>query len=149
MTSSSAIDESKSLRSKARNADVLLVEDNAADVLLVKEALLSCPVEVNLTVAKDGEEALHLLVDKKRPFDLVILDLNIPKLDGLIVLERFQPKTAPVVLFSSSCTTPDVERAFALGANECIRKPLDLQDFVDEVCRMVEHWTVPAGDSRA
>ncbi|MGH9582693.1 MAG: response regulator, partial [Bryobacteraceae bacterium] len=126
-----------------KSAAILLVEDNAADVLLVREALQTCSIAVELTVASDGERALYLLVEKRQAFDLVMLDLNIPKIDGLTVLERFSPKSAPVVLFSSSCMTPDVQRAYRLGADDCVRKPLDLQDFMNEVCRIVEHWTAP------
>ena len=129
---------------ESKKIKVLLVEDNSADVLLVKEALPGCSGEIELTVASDGEQALQLLTREKRLFDLVILDLNIPKIDGLTVLKLFSPRTAPVVIFSACCTAPDVQRAFELGAADCAQKPLDLQEFMQEVGRIIDQWAAPA-----
>jgi CheY-like chemotaxis protein len=129
---------------ESKKIKVLLVEDNSADVLLVREALPTCSGEVELTVASDGEQALQLLTQERRLFDLVILDLNIPKIDGLTVLKLFSPRTAPVVIFSACCTAPDAQRAFELGAADCAQKPLDLHEFIREVCRIIDQWTAPS-----
>ena len=123
--------------------EVLLVEDNYADVLLVEEALEECPVPTHLTTVSDGEEALQLLMQRTYKVDLIILDLHLPKLNGLELLERYQPRAAPVILFSSNCSSPDAERALKLGASGCIIKPSDLKAFVDAICAMLTRWAAP------
>jgi len=75
--------------------------------------------------------------------DLVILDLSIPKIPGLAVLEQYQPKEKPpVVVFSSTWGQTDIKRALALGAREVVHKPLDMQAFIDAVCGMVRKWAL-------
>lgn len=123
---------------------VFFVEDNPADISLMREALDKCSLKVNLVIANDGEEALYLLKGKDFRPDLVILDLHLPKLNGLDVLERYHPKAAPVVIFSSNCNDPDAERALRLGASGCVVKPPDLDRFMEVVCAMLERWTAPS-----
>jgi hypothetical protein len=79
------------------SVQVLLVEDNAGDALLTRQALAGCPLRVNLTIARHGEQALHILSDGDYKPDLIILDLNIPKIPGHVVLERYPTKSAPWV----------------------------------------------------
>lgn len=124
---------------------MFLVEDNPADILLMQEALAECSVKANLITASDGEEALRLLEQKDFRPDLIILDLHLPRLNGLDVLEKYHPKTAPVIIFSSNCSDPEVARALALGASECVAKPSDLNRFVDAVCAMLDRWAAPMG----
>jgi two-component system response regulator AdeR len=116
-------------------------------LLLVREALKHRFHRVALTVATDGEQALDLLHDRQIQPDLIILDLHIPKLDGVSILEMYHPKRAPVVVFSSSCTTISAKKALELGADECVEKPLGLTDFMDTVGGMVEKWTRPKAKS--
>ena len=88
-------------------AHILLVEDSAGDKLLVQQVLASCPVAFKLHVARDGEQALQMLADANLEVDLIILDLNLPKICGLGVLERYHPKDTPVVVFSASSRQTD------------------------------------------
>ena len=125
---------------------VLLVEDNTGDALLTSQALADCPIPANLTIAKDGEQALNMLAQRDFKPDLIILDLNIPKIPGHIVLERYSTKTTPVVVFSAYWNDVDLDRAFALGVREYVQKPSDLDAFKAAVCSMVQKWAVHPTD---
>jgi CheY-like chemotaxis protein len=119
---------------------ILLVEDNAGDTLLVQQVLASCPFAFRLHVARDGEQALAMLDDPNLKPDLVILDLNLPRITGLGVLERYHPKDVAVVVFSVSSLQTDREFAIALGASDYIQKPTDLREFTEVVCQIVTNW---------
>jgi len=119
---------------------ILLVEDFGGDTLLMHQALASCPVAVKLHVARDGEQALQMLANPDQKLDLIILDLNLPRISGLGVLERYHPKDIPVVVFTVSWRQTDREFALALGASEYIRKPSDLQAYTDAVCGTITKW---------
>jgi CheY-like chemotaxis protein len=121
-------------------AHILLVEDNVGDTLLIQQVLASCPVAFKLHVARDGEQALQMLADRNLKLDLIILDLNLPRITGLGVLERHYSKDIPVVVFSVSSRQTDKEFALALGASDYVEKPTDLQAFTDVVCEMVLKW---------
>ena len=120
--------------------DVLLVEDNEGDVSLVKQSLLECGLVVCLTVARDGQEALRILSNASYVPQLVILDLNLPRVPGLMVLERTQQQDVPFVIFSSSCNSAETKRALQLGARACIQKPSEISAFIAAVCSMVARW---------
>jgi CheY-like chemotaxis protein len=119
---------------------ILLVEDCAGDALLMQQVLASCPVAYKLHIARDGEQALQMLADPNLKPDLIILDLNLPRITGLGVLERYYPRDIPVVVFSASSMQTDKEFALALGASEYIPKPVDLPAFTDAVCGIVNKW---------
>jgi CheY-like chemotaxis protein len=133
----------------ARPIEILLVEDNAADVRLTIEALREGKVRNHLAVARDGEEALAMLrregphAEAARP-DLILLDLNLPKKDGREVLaaikadERF--KRIPVVVLTTSSAEADVLRTYELHANCYITKPVDLEQFVSVVKSIDDFW---------
>lgn len=121
-------------------AHILLVEDSAGDTLLVQQVLSSCPVAIKVHIARDGEQALQMLADSNLKLNLIILDLNLPRITGLGVLERYHPKDTPVVVFSASLNQTDKEFALALGASEYVQKPIDLQIFTDVVCEIVVKW---------
>jgi CheY-like chemotaxis protein len=121
--------------------NVLLVEDEAGDALLASHVVVDCRAPVKLHFAKDGQEALAMLAEPGLELDLVILDLNIPKISGFAVLERRANRDVPVVVFSSSWRTADAQKALALGASEYIEKPLDIQAYSTAVCGMIEKWT--------
>lgn len=121
-------------------SEVLLVEDNAGDALLVGQALAEYPTPIHLHIARDGEQALQLLGEPGFQPDLIILDLNIPKMSGHAVLALYPKKKTPVVVFSASENEADVDRAFALGAREFVHKPMDLDDYKTAVSGMVQKW---------
>lgn len=130
---------------------ILLAEDNDGDIFLVRRALEKKGVPHELTVARNGEEALELLDRaEKSPSseapELILLDLNLPKIDGAQVLSRIRKTNAfsatPVIVLTSSDSPKDRESALALGANVYFRKPTDLQSFMhlgEVVQKVLQH----------
>jgi DNA-binding response OmpR family regulator len=120
---------------------ILLVEDNAADVFLVREALRTAPIAADVIIAYDGEQAMKFLFKLNFRPDFIILDLNIPKFDGLAVLERYRAENGrPVVVFTSSLNPDDKKRAIDLGARDYIIKPTGMPKFIEAVHGIVERW---------
>lgn len=124
---------------------ILLVEDNAGDVLLIKQVLSQMTWPITLRVAMDGEQALQVLAEPKYEPDLIILDLNLPRVRGLAVLERAKP-SEPVVVFTSSSNPDEAQRAKELGVREFVQKPIDFEEFARVVTRMVRHWAEPGAE---
>jgi len=117
---------------------LLLVEDSPADVYLVREAIMTEGLEFRLQVAEDGEAAFQILnrvdADTDPAPNLLMVDLNIPRRDGIQVLQRMRqsPRCAsiPVIVISSSDSPADRQRALAMGATEYFRKPSTLAEFM-------------------
>lgn len=124
---------------------LLLVEDNLGDVELIREALASCGATTELIVARDGMEALAMMrgTDGARP-DLILLDLNLPRMDGRELLARLKSNpelsVIPVVIFTSSNAPQDVARAYALHANCYLVKPPNLAGIERVVGLLNEFW---------
>ncbi|RZA21780.1 MAG: response regulator [Lysobacteraceae bacterium] len=130
----------------ATEKEILLVEDNPDDVELTRIAFAEAGGEYRLRVVSDGAAALSYLY-ACAPADLpalVLLDLNLPKLDGREVLEaiRAEPSTRslPVVVLTTSAEPFDVEKVYALGANSYIQKPVEFERFVDVVRQIGLYW---------
>jgi CheY-like chemotaxis protein len=129
--------------------EILLVEDNPADVRLTQEGLRDSKVRNNLHVRGDGEEALRFLRqqgderDAPRP-DLILLDLNLPRKDGREVLEEIKAdvdlRRIPVVVLTTSAGEEDVLRAYNLQAACYITKPVDLDQFLKVVQSIENFW---------
>jgi CheY-like chemotaxis protein len=118
---------------------ILLAEDNPADVYLIREALREHGVECSMQVASDGKEVLGLIMDEgseqaPEEFELIILDLNLPRHDGIEILERLRESTrlahVPVVVLTSSDSPQDRLVATHLGARRYLRKPSSLEQFL-------------------
>jgi len=130
--------------------DVLLVEDDPGDVLMTREAFEDNKVANRLAVVSDGESALAYLrkegehADARTP-DLVLLDLNLPRVDGREVLEAMKNDEAlrsiPVVVLTTSEAEEDVVRSYALHANAYVTKPVDFDRFI-EVVRQIDEFFV-------
>ncbi len=120
---------------------ILVVEDNLPDVMLIGESLREQNIEFELTHYRDGEEALLKLHESRQPFDLIILDLNMPRIGGLEVLERLRREkefaTVPVMVLTSSLAPEEQSDARRLGASRYLKKPADLYEFLSEVGIMV------------
>jgi CheY-like chemotaxis protein len=123
--------------------EVFLVEDNPADVMLVRVALSQVPFPLRLLVAKDGEQALKMLSAPDFQPRLIILDLNMPRVDGQTVLQQYQQKKIPIVIFSSTQNKVEVQKALALGASEYVQKPIGFEPYADAVRGIVKRWIAP------
>ncbi|MCA9247403.1 MAG: response regulator [Planctomycetales bacterium] len=120
--------------------ELLLVEDNPADVRLAREALREAQVEVNLTSAEDGVVALEML-RQQAPFeetprpDIILLDLNLPSVDGHTLLAEIKRderlRSIPVVVLTTSSDPLDIFNAYNAGASFYVTKPPDLDDYMD------------------
>jgi chemotaxis family two-component system response regulator Rcp1 len=128
--------------------NILLIEDNPGDILLIQQILSAALPSVNVRVAMDGEQGLEMLCDPDFMLDLVILDLNIPKIPGIALLAQCKP-VAPVVVFSSSSNPAEIQRAKELGVREFVQKPIDFEEFERVVRRMVQGWAKPAANGTA
>ncbi len=130
-------------------AEILLVDDNPADLDLTIDALAQSPWRTHVSTVCDGIEAMAYLhregkhADASRPH-LVLLDLNLPRRDGRSVLAEMKSKPAfrriPVVIFSSSQAAKDIERSYELGANSYVSKPPTLGEWVLAVKLLNEFW---------
>lgn len=128
---------------------ILLVEDNPGDVRLTVEALRGAKVANELHVVGDGEEAIEFLrqrgrhADAPRP-DIVLLDLNLPRLDGRDVLAdiKADPSLAniPIIVLTSSTAETDIQQAYELHANCYISKPVDFTEFIEAVRSLEGFW---------
>jgi two-component system, response regulator len=134
--------------------DILLVEDNQNDMDLALHALRREKLANNIFVARDGEEALDFIFCRgafthrslDRPPKLVLLDLNLPKVDGMEVLKQIKSddrtKTIPVVIMTSSKEERDLAAGYNLGANSFIQKPVDFEQFRETVKSVGLYWLV-------
>ena len=135
--------------SQLRPIDILLVEDNPGDVILTEEAFSEAKISNNLHITRDGEEALSYLrreagfENAVRP-DLILLDLNLPKIDGREVLDTVKSsdvlKRIPIVVLTSSEAEQDIIKTYDLHANSYIVKPITLDQFVRVVNAVENFW---------
>lgn len=132
-----------------RPLELLIIEDNPGDVRLLEEAFQELHANVNIRVARDGAEALELVVEPSQPNgrwrpDLILLDLNLPKVSGHDVLVRIKehPATAliPVIILTSSRAEADVRRAYQSHANAYLRKPSTLEGLMSAAQDVKNFW---------
>jgi two-component system response regulator len=133
---------------------ILLVEDNPDDVLLTERALKKSRIANRLMVARDGVEALDFLFSRGAYFnrdssqdpEVVLLDLNLPRINGLEVLKQVRSNEStrllPVIILTSSMEETDLVSGYQLGANSYIRKPVDFNQFVEAIQQMGIYWLV-------
>jgi len=128
---------------------ILLVDDNADDILIAKRAFKECDIRNKVYVTYDGDEAIQFLRKEDKYKDvptsgLVILDLNMPKVDGFEVLETIKGddklKSIPIIVLTSSSRPEDIERAYKLGCNSFIVKPVSYEDFIEAVMEIKRYW---------
>ena len=129
--------------------EILLVEDSPSDVVLTQEALRESRIANELSVVRDGQQALAYLrreppyEDATRP-DLVLLDLNLPNLDGRDVLRavRADPDLAglPIIVLTTSDADEDIRAAYASHANSYVQKPVDMDQFVNVIRAIEGFW---------
>lgn len=144
---------SSALRSPDR-LRVLIVEDNLPDVMLIEEALRELGSPYDITHYSDGEEAVTKLCshcDGAAEFDVMILDINMPRISGLEVLSDLRSneayKTTPILVLTSSLSPAEQNEALSLGASGFVKKPSDLYGFLSEVGTKVRELVNKTGDS--
>jgi CheY-like chemotaxis protein len=126
---------------------ILLIEDDPDHELLTIRALKKSNIANDIRVARDGEEALHLLFGETglQP-QVILLDLKLPKIEGLEVLRQIRANEAtrmlPVVVLTSSDEERDVVRSYQLGVNSYIRKPVNFNDFAEATRQLGMYWLV-------
>jgi len=123
---------------------ILLVEDNEGDIILTKEALKEGRLKNQVWVAMDGQEALDMLNTASSLPDLILLDINLPKISGLEVLGAIKKddrlKMIPVIMLSTSETENDILNSYANHASCFITKPVDYNRFMDVVRTIDDFW---------
>ena len=132
--------------------DILLVEDNPNDVEITKRALEKGQIRNHLTVARDGQEALDILFGsngrERHIPGLILLDLNLPKVDGREVLAHVKAsqdhRRIPVIVLTTSTREEDIVRTYDLGVNTFISKPVRFDEFIRVISAIQEYWIVIA-----
>ncbi len=133
------------LEKSTRPIEILLAEDNQGDIQLTKMALKEAKVLNRLNVVHNGKEALDYIFDPNNPKpDIVLLDLNLPLIDGREVLKKVKEdenlKRIPIVILTSSKAEEDIIKSYDLHANCYITKPIDLEQFLNVIKSIEEFW---------
>lgn len=131
------------------NSPILLVEDNPVDVDLTLRAFKSKNLTNNIRIARDGEAAIEFVekwdAGEQLPV-VILLDLKLPKVDGLDVLKIIKSNKKyshiPIVVLTSSSNSIDIETAYKLGANSYIVKPVSFENFIEVAAQIEVYWTV-------
>jgi len=131
---------------------VLVVEDNADDIAIIKRAMRKSEMKCELYFARDGEEAIDFLWHNKSEYedaprpDLILLDLNLPKIDGLDVLAKIKEddklRRIPVIVLTVSEAEQDMIRAYDSGAASYMHKPVDSKDFERLIQTVQDYWRI-------
>ncbi|WP_047418658.1 response regulator [Cellulophaga sp. Hel_I_12] len=136
-------------KQNTRIAHILLVEDNEGDVLLTLEAFEECKLKIEISVARNGKEALDFLFQqgdfsKVKIPDLILLDINIPIFNGHEVLRRIKSdallKKIPVIMLTTSSSQKDLDEAYENHCNSYIKKPLEMSGFLEAILKIEEFW---------
>ena len=130
-------------------AHVLLVEDNDGDILLTLEAFEESKLKINVSIAKNGMEALDFLfkrgafMDANKP-NLILLDINIPIFNGHEVLQQIKTdsdlKKIPVIMITTSSNQQDINKAYENHCNSYVKKPLNMSEFLGAILQIEEFW---------
>lgn len=130
-------------------AHILLVEDNEGDIILTLDAFEESKIKTEISVVKNGQEALDFLFKRgaysqvNRP-DLVLLDINIPIYNGHEVLRQIKSddslKKIPVIMLTTSSSQKDVNLAYENHSNSYVKKPLDMEEFLQAILKIEEFW---------
>ena len=128
-----------------RAKQILIAEDNLADLELIKSAFQEINLHAEITIVKDGQELINFFQkDDIENLGLVLLDLNLPKIDGMDILKKFYVddilKKIPIVVFTSSNDYDKIIKCYEYGANACIQKPEDINKFSQIIRAITNFW---------
>jgi CheY-like chemotaxis protein len=130
-------------------AHILLVEDNEGDIILTLDAFEESKIKTDISVVKNGQEALDFLFrrgeyTKAEKPDLILLDINIPIFNGHEVLKQIKShdalKKIPVIMLTTSSSQKDVNQAYENHSNSYVKKPLDMEEFLQAILKIEEFW---------
>jgi len=129
---------------------IMIVEDDENDLLLMQRSLMKARITNPITIARDGVDALNILLDAEPPLPalptVVLLDVKLPRVDGVEVLARLRAaertRTLPVVMLTSSDEQEDLVRSYKLGVNSYVRKPIDFIKFQEVIGHLGLYWTL-------
>jgi CheY-like chemotaxis protein len=132
------------MNERGATAEILLVEDNPNDVELILHVFQWCNLSDRVHVAWDGEEALNYVFERNQRPRVILLDLKLPKVDGIEVLRRLKSepvtKTIPVVVLTSSSEERDIVESYNLGVNSYIVKPVNFDQFATVIRDLGMYW---------
>jgi two-component system response regulator len=132
------------MNERGTGAEILLVEDNPNDVELILHVFQWCNLSDRVHVAWDGEEALRYIFEKDQRPRVILLDLKLPKVDGIEVLRRLKSdqstKTIPIVVLTSSSEERDIVESYNLGVNSYIVKPVNFDQFATVIRDLGMYW---------
>jgi CheY-like chemotaxis protein len=132
---------------KMRNLlNVLLIEDNIIEIMKMKRTNSSLELKHDISEVKNGEEALEILEDKSNLPDLILLDLNMPKMNGIeflsILKNNNDLKHIPTVILTTSDNQKDLEECYRIGVSGYILKPLKYEDYVEKIETVLSYWSM-------
>lgn len=132
-----------------KQAHILLVEDNEGDIILTLDAFEESKIKTEISVVRNGQEALDFLFQRnqyahvEKP-DLILLDINIPIFNGHEVLKQIKEedsiKKIPVIMLTTSSSQKDVNLAYENYANSYVKKPLEMEEFLQAILKIEEFW---------
>lgn len=132
-----------------KSIHILLIEDNEGDILLTKEAFEDAKILNQLSIVRDGQQAIQFL-EKREPFtdvdapDLILLDVNLPKKNGHEVLQYIKANKAlkhiPVIMLTTSISEKDIAKSYENHANCYITKPVEVEDFLNVIASIEDFW---------
>jgi len=129
-----------------KKLNILLIEDNIIEIMKMKRTNSSLEFEHNISEAKNGEEALKVLEDKSNFPDLILLDLNMPKINGIEFLSILKNsddlRHIPTVILTTSDNYQDLEECYKIGVSGYILKPLKYEDYVEKIETVLAYWSI-------
>ena len=129
-----------------KKLNILLIEDNLIEIMKMKRTLSLLKLEHTMQEAKNGEEALEILQDKSNFPDLILLDLNMPKMSGIeflsILKNNKEIQHIPTVILTTSDNQKDLEECYKIGVSGYVLKPLKYDDYVHKIEAVLSYWSV-------
>jgi CheY-like chemotaxis protein len=129
-----------------KSLNVLFIEDNVIEVMKMKRTIQFLELDHMLSMANNGEEGLKILENKSKLFDLILLDLNMPKIGGIEFLSLLKKNDhiehIPTVILTTSDNQKDLEECYRLGVSGYVLKPLKYDDYVDKIKKVLSYWSM-------
>jgi len=125
---------------------ILLIEDNLIEIMKIKRTISFLKLDHTLHEAKNGEEALKILEDKSKFPDIILLDLNMPKMSGVefltIIKEKYEFKHIPIIILTTSDNQKDLLECYRIGVSGYVLKPLKYDDYVNKIKDILVYWSM-------